>query len=111
MPLRPCPSWLVKASDERIGKPLWDIINLSLTSGTFPGGLKEAVVWPLLKKPSLDLQDPANYHPVSRLPFLGKVVEWVVAVRDQLWAFLEETSVLDPFQSSQVMGWKQLWLP
>ena len=31
------------------------------------------------------------------LPFLGMVVEW--AAVDQLQAFLEETSVLDPFQS------------
>ena len=61
-PLDPCLSWLVRMGNEKIGKPLRDIINLSLVSGTFPEGLKEAVVQPLLKKPLLDLQDPANYR-------------------------------------------------
>lgn len=37
--------------------------------------LKEAIVRPLLKKPSLDPEDQANCHPKSNLPFLWKVVE------------------------------------
>ena len=68
-----------------------------MTSGTFPQNLKKAVVRPLLKKSTLDPQDPANYRPVSNLPFLGKVIERAIA--NQLQAFLEETSALDPFQS------------
>ena len=59
--------------------------------------LKKAVVRPLLKKPTLDPRDPANYRPVSNLPFLGKVIERAIA--NQLQTFLEETSALDPFQS------------
>lgn len=47
-------SWIVKASGDIIWVLLEDNINLSLTSGTFPGRLKEAVVRRLLKKPSLD---------------------------------------------------------
>ncbi|XP_053224964.1 uncharacterized protein LOC128403862 [Podarcis raffonei] len=39
----------------------------------------------------------ANYRPVSNLPFLGKVIERVVA--EQLQACLEEADHLDPFQS------------
>lgn len=42
-PLDPCPSWLIKASDERLWVPLQEIINKSLELGTFPKGLKEAV--------------------------------------------------------------------
>ena len=45
----------------------------------------------------LDPRDPANYCPVSHLPFLSKVIERAAA--NQLQTFLEETSALDPFQS------------
>uniref|UniRef100_A0A8D2LN46 Reverse transcriptase domain-containing protein n=1 Tax=Varanus komodoensis TaxID=61221 RepID=A0A8D2LN46_VARKO len=38
-----------------------------------------------------------NYRPVANIPFLGKVLERVVA--GQLQALLEETDYLDPFQS------------
>ncbi|KAF7252571.1 RNA-directed DNA polymerase from mobile element jockey [Varanus komodoensis] len=39
-----------------------------------------------------------NYRPVANIPFLGKVLEQVVA--GQLQALLDETDYLDPFQSS-----------
>lgn len=39
----------------------------------------------------------ANYRSVSKLPFLGKVVERVMA--EQLQAFWDDTAILDPFQS------------
>ncbi|KAF7246492.1 PDZ domain-containing RING finger protein 4, partial [Varanus komodoensis] len=38
-----------------------------------------------------------NYRPVTNIPFLGKVLERVVA--GQLQALLDETDYLDPFQS------------
>ncbi|KAF7253392.1 ERI1 exoribonuclease 3 [Varanus komodoensis] len=38
-----------------------------------------------------------NYRPVANIPFLGKVLERVVA--GQLQALLDETDYLDPFQS------------
>ena len=101
-PFDPCPSWLINSDDvsgdAKIIKPLQDIINLSLASGTFPQNLKEAVVQPLLKKSTLDPQDPANYRPVSNLPFLGKVIERAAA--NQLQSFLEDTLALAPFKSS-----------
>ena len=84
-----------KSHDKRVWGPLREIINLSLRSGTLPERLKEALVRPLLKKQGLH---PSDYRPVSHLVFLGKVIEW--AVVGQLQEFLEETSALDPFQSS-----------
>ena len=41
--------------------------------------------------------DINNYRPVANIPFIGKLVERVVA--NQLHALLEETGALDPFQS------------
>ena len=50
------------------------IINMSLMTGTVPTAFKQASVRPLLKKPSLDVDDLCNYRPVSNLPFLSKVL-------------------------------------
>ncbi|KAF7239466.1 putative RNA-directed DNA polymerase from transposon BS [Varanus komodoensis] len=58
---------------------------------------REAVVQPVLKKVSLDPEMATNYRPVANIPFLGKVLERVVA--GQLQALLDETDYLYPFQS------------
>uniref|UniRef100_A0A670JC50 Reverse transcriptase domain-containing protein n=1 Tax=Podarcis muralis TaxID=64176 RepID=A0A670JC50_PODMU len=92
--LDPCPSWLIKASREGLGDGIRGVVNASLCKGAFPDPLKEAVIKPLFKKPSLDAANMANYCP--NLPFLGKVIERVVA--EQLQARLEEADHLDPFQ-------------
>lgn len=51
-----------------------------------------------LEKKKSDPEDPSNYHPVSNLSFLGKVVEKTAA--KQLQTFLDDTLALDSFQSS-----------
>ena len=56
-------------------------INLSLASGVVPSVFKSAQVTPLLKKSGLDIYDYKNYHPVSNIPFLSKVMERVVAAQ------------------------------
>ena len=43
-----------------------------------------------------------NYQPVVNLPYLGKVLERVVA--GQLQALLDETDFLDPFQLGFRLG-------
>uniref|UniRef100_A0A670ISF5 Reverse transcriptase domain-containing protein n=1 Tax=Podarcis muralis TaxID=64176 RepID=A0A670ISF5_PODMU len=95
--LDPCPSWLIKASREGLGDGLCRVVNASLCEGAFPDPLREAVIKLLLKKTSLDPAKLANYRPVSNLPFLGKVIERMVA--KQLQAHLEDADHLDPFQS------------
>ena len=50
------------------------MVNLSLLSGHVPENWRTAVVFPLLKKPGLDLVYK-NFRPVSNLPFISKVVE------------------------------------
>lgn len=69
--LDPCTSRFANAGSAGIQTPLMDIVNLSFETGVFPEGLKEV---PLLKKSTLDPKDPANYQPVSSLPFLGKII-------------------------------------
>ena len=47
---------------------------MSLVESSVPSTFKKAVVRPLLKKPTLDKEVLKNYHPVSNLPFISKVV-------------------------------------
>ncbi|KAF7244332.1 hypothetical protein EYD10_09255 [Varanus komodoensis] len=95
--LDPCPSWFINNSKHRIGTWILEVVNTSLREGRVSAPLKEAVVQLVLKKASLDPEMATNYRPVANIPFLGKVLERVVA--GQLQALLDETDYLDPFQS------------
>lgn len=67
-----------------------------------PKIFKHAVVQPLLKKPGLDPTDLANFRPISRLPFISKILEKIIC--NQITAFLKENNILEVFQS----GFKSL---
>uniref|UniRef100_A0A803TKZ4 Reverse transcriptase domain-containing protein n=1 Tax=Anolis carolinensis TaxID=28377 RepID=A0A803TKZ4_ANOCA len=91
--LDPCLPWLLKQASGG----LVDWLIASLGQGKFPSSLKQAVVRPILKKASLGPTNICNYRPISNLPFLGKVLERVVA--SQLQGFSEDTDFLDQSQS------------
>uniref|UniRef100_A0A803TU59 Reverse transcriptase domain-containing protein n=1 Tax=Anolis carolinensis TaxID=28377 RepID=A0A803TU59_ANOCA len=93
--LDPCPTWLIKLAGGGGGLVGWflRIINASLEKGQFSSSLKQATIRPILKNWLI----LSNYRPISNLPFLGKVLERVVA--SQLRGFLDDTDYLDPFQS------------
>ncbi|XP_058020365.1 uncharacterized protein LOC131188809 [Ahaetulla prasina] len=84
--LDPCPSWLVLATQDVTRGWLRGIINASLMEGIFPAALKEAVVRPLLKKPSLDPAILGNYRPVSNLLHVEQQLE----VEEIQWCLTEE---------------------
>ena len=59
LPVKSCaldsiPLWLFKDNIEILCAPLTSIINASFRTGVFPSKLRDAVVLPILKKPSLD---------------------------------------------------------
>src|ERR1043165_9610948 len=58
----------------------------------------DAIVHPLLKKPSLDLDDLSNYRPISTFNFVSKILERIVMNRMQ--THLSSNSLLSPFQSA-----------
>ncbi len=64
-----------------LGPSLLAIVNKSLSLETLPVDLKHPLVVPTLKKPNLDPADPANYRPISNLPFLAKILEKVVQLQ------------------------------
>ena len=74
-----------------ISKPLTKLVNLSLSSSTFPDRLKEAQVAPIHKKNSV--LEKGNYRPVSVLPAISKNFE--NAIEFQLVSHFE--SIFNPF--------------
>lgn len=96
------PPRLFKEVFPSVGPSVLAVINSSLHSAVFPRMFKHAVVQPLIKKPALDPTIPANFRPISKLPFLSKSLEKIVY--SQLMAFLEKHNILETFQS----GFKNL---
>ena len=54
------------------------LANLTFTQGRFPEAFKVA---PLIKKDGLDVNDPANYRPISNLNTIPKVIERLCLAR------------------------------
>ena len=75
-PLDPMPSTLISKCEDLL-PVLTKIVNSSLQSGCFPEIWKEALVFPLLKKPGLDVIFK-NFRPVSNLSFVSKLIERAV---------------------------------
>ena len=71
------PTFLLKKSLPKINKFLTRLVNISITSGTFPNVWKMAIVRPLLKKVGLETIN-SNYRPVSNLSCLSKLLEKAV---------------------------------
>ena len=57
---------------------------------------------PLIKKPGLDAEILKNYRPVSKLSFLSKVIEKVIASR--IISHIENNAIVDKFQSAYKCG-------
>ena len=79
--LDPLPTSLLKKGIDVMLPYITSIINRSLELGEFPATLKHGRVTPLLKKSDLDHELLKNYRPISYLPFLGKVIERIVALQ------------------------------
>src|SRR6218665_2469550 len=73
------------------------IVNLSLSTVSFPLLFKHSLVTPLLKKPSFDKEILSNYRPVSNLSFISKLTERVVLSR--INDYLTSNSLLNQYQS------------
>lgn len=91
------PPRLLKEVFPTIGPSFTTVINSSLSSGVVPVNFKHAVVQPLLKKPGLDPTVLANFRPISKLPFLSKILEKIVY--SQLMDFINEHNIIEIFQS------------
>ena len=68
-PLDSIPTFLLKLCFNELGPIITNLVNLSLSEGIFPSSFKQALVKPLLKKPSLSTDDLNNFRPISNLLF------------------------------------------
>ena len=84
----------VKLGAEILAPILTHIINLSITSSTFPNIWKWHKVIPLLKSSGSDPLMPKSYRPVALLPILSKLLEKVVF--NQLVLYLEQNGLIHP---------------
>ena len=80
---------MLKEISNEISVPMAHIINLSITTGTFPKKMKLAEVTPLHKGKERFIV--TNYRPISLLITLSKLLE--KAVHTQLNSFLEKTNM------------------
>ena len=97
-PLDSIPTFLLKLCFNEFGLIITNIVNLSLSEEIFPSSFKQALVQPLLKKPSLPTDDLNNFRPISYLNFISKILEKVVASRIQ--SHLSSNSLSSSFQSA-----------
>ena len=75
--------------------PISKLCNLTVKRSKFPLGCKTAKLKPLYKKGSKT--DPKNYHPVSLLPLVSKVIEKII--HNQTNIFLNKNKILYKYQS------------
>ena len=71
---------------------------MSFSNGIFPNNHKLAFVKPFLKKTSLDSNDIKNYHPISNLSFLSKLIERVIA--NQLKLHFSFNGLISEYQTA-----------
>ena len=100
--LDPIPTPLLLEILDCLLPSLTALINLSLSSGLFPQAFKSAVIFPLLKKPSLDPNELKNFRPISNLPFISKIIEKLVLVK--ISRHLSANNLLNQFQSAYRPG-------
>ena len=71
------PSRIIKDTYKQLAYPLSHLINESIKTGIFPTAEKVAKVTPIYKSEAHSLFD--NYHPVSVVNILSKILEKVIA--------------------------------
>ena len=100
--LDPFPTFLIKECIDILLPSITKSVNFSLSEGLVPDGFKRAVVTPLIKKASLPVEDLKNYHPVSGLSFISKLMERVVA--KQLVDHIHQHDLDNSYQSAYKPG-------
>ena len=79
----------------QVKDPTSSLISKSIKYSTFPNDCKIAKLKPLFKRGSKT--DPKNYHPISLLPLISKIIEKII--HDQTQNFLDKNNVIYRYQS------------
>ena len=73
--LDPAPTSIIKSCLDSLVEHIQLIVNSSYQQVIFPQILKNATIFPCIKKVSLDPNVLSNYRPIANLPFLSKIIE------------------------------------
>lgn len=92
-PIDPVPTRFIKEVYPNVGPRILQNINSCLASSIVQHAFKHAVVQLILKKTGLDPNNFGNLRPISKPPFLSKVIF------DQISSYLSDICVVGPFQS------------
>ena len=84
------PAFILKDCGHVLKLPLTHIINLSLTTATFPTDWRKSKLVPVYKSGSIN--DIENYRPISVIPSVSKIIERIV--HRQISEYLEESNLL-----------------
>ena len=87
-------SKLLKLLTPAILPQLTHLVNMCLIKSTFPAVLKTAMITPVYK--SGMRSHFSNYRPISVLPIISKVLEYVIY--DQLMSFVNENNIISESQ-------------
>ena len=74
------------------------IVNLSISTCSFPASCKYSIVISLFKKPGLDSEVWKNYRSVSNLSFSSRIIKKVIST--QLVTYIVDNDLTDDFQSA-----------
>ena len=86
---------MIKLGKQQLLPVITHIVNLSVSSRTFPEHWKCAKIIPLHKKD--DRSNPKNYRPVALLPVVSKILERAVFV--QFIDYLESNKLMNPSET------------
>jgi len=70
----PIPTWLLNECSFILVPTITNIVNISLTTGQFHPTLKESIISPLLKKPTLDKEELSSYRPILNLSLISEII-------------------------------------
>ena len=79
-PSDPVPQSIFKLYSDYLCPTICNIISYSLNSGNNPSIFKQAIITPILKKPSLDPESLINYRSIIQLHLVSTILERVVSL-------------------------------
>jgi len=97
-PLDFIPVTLIKQCSDIFAPLICRLANLSFEEGVFLDIFKMGQIRPLLKKPNADINDPANYRPITNLNTFGKILERLA--QNQLRQHISKSPNLGILQSA-----------